>query len=420
MVKLLEYQGKEILRKVGIPTPRGTVVKSVDEVEKALDIISKGAVIKAQLPFTGRFKVGAIKFTNNIGEAKDVVKELLSKQFRGFKPNKVLIEERISVKKELYIGIIINDSYKVRSPTIIFSLKGGVDLEEIAKTNPELILKINVDYLDGLDKNHVSKELEKMGLDSELREKVLNLMEKLYSNVFVAYDARSAEINPLGLTDNGDIIALDCRIVIDDHSLYRHPDIKIEIPKDLNRSPTELEERIWSWEDKDPRGTGYFIQLATDTEKGGYIGFHGIGGGGAMLGADALIKRGLKLADYADTSGDPPASKVYRVIKTILSIPGIEGYILMGAVMASQEQWHHAHAIVKAIREMLSDKPGFPVLILIAGNKEKETHEIIRKGLKDLPINLELYGREYIYKTDFIAERMKDMVMKYREVRKNE
>ena len=419
MAKLLEYQSKKILMEEGINIPNGVVVSNVEEVDKAFDIIKKGAVIKAQLPFTGRYKVGGIKFMNTIKEAKLFVNELMSKKFRGFKPSKVLIEEKLNVKNELYLGVIINDSYKVRAPNIIFSVKGGVEIEQVARENPESIIKFGVDYIEGLNEDAVRNELTKSGLDVKYIDPLVDLILSFYNNVFVKYDARSAEMNPLALTHGNEFVALDCRIVIDDHALFRHPNIKVEMPKDLSRMPTKLEERIWSWDDKDPRGTGYFIQLATDTEHGGYIGFHGIGGGGAMLGADALLRRGLKLANYADTSGDPPASKVYRVAKTILSIPGIEGYILMGAVMASQEQWHHAHAIVKVIREMLSDKTGFPVMIVIAGNKEKETHEIIRKGLYDLPIQFELYGREYIYRTEYIAERMKNMIIKYRKVRKN-
>jgi succinyl-CoA synthetase beta subunit len=230
-----------------------------------------------------------------------------------------------------------------------------------------------------------------------------------YLNYLKDYDATVAEINPLVLTRSGELVAADCRVTIDDNSLYRHPDVKA--PRDIGREFTEIEKRIWSFEEKDPRGTGYFIQLVQDTR--GCVGFHGIGGGGAMLAADALLKRNVKIANYADTSGDPPASKVYRVVKTILSQPGIVGYVLIGSTLASQEQWHHAHAIVKALNEMLKDKPGFPVVILLAGNKEAEAHEIIRRGLKNLPVRMEIYGRDYIYETDFIADRVKELVNSY-------
>jgi succinyl-CoA synthetase beta subunit len=103
---------------------------------------------------------------------------------------------------------------------------------------------------------------------------------------------------------------------------------------------------------------------------------------------------------------------VYKVIKCIFAQP-IDGYVLSGGCLANQEQWHHAHAIVKALKEEAKDRPGFPVVLSIAGNKEKETHEIISEGLKDMPLRLELYGRDYIYDTDFIAERVKELVTAY-------
>jgi succinyl-CoA synthetase beta subunit len=153
--------------------------------------------------------------------------------------------------------------------------------------------------------------------------------------------------------------------------------------------------------------------MAPKIEGPGWLGFQGIGGGGAMLGATAFVARGFKIANYADTSGDPPASKIYIVLKHILS-QEIEGYVLMGACLANQEQWHHAHALVKAFREEAKKRPGFPVIILLAGNKEKEAHEIIKAGFEGLPLRWELYGREYIYNTDFIADRVEALVKAYK------
>jgi hypothetical protein len=188
----------------------------------------------------------------------------------------------------------------------------------------------------------------------------------------------------------------------------------------MTRPPTKLEKIAWKIEEGDYRGVCYFIQLnpnIDEIKKGGYIAFHGIGGGASMLAADALMQRGLKLATYADTSGDPAASKVYRAIKVLLSIPGIEGYCLAGAVLANQEQWYHAFAIVKALREEAKERPGFPALILIAGNKERETHRIIREGLKDVPLRWELYGRDHVYDMDFLANRMATLIEHYRKER---
>jgi len=150
----------------------------------------------------------------------------------------------------------------------------------------------------------------------------------------------------------------------------------------------------------------------------GTIGFHGMGGGGAMLGVDGLNKQGLRVPDFADTSGNPPASKVYRAAKIVFSQPGIDGYMLGGFMAANQEQWHHAHGVVKALREELPKRPGFPVLLLLAGNKEKESLEILREGTKDLNARIRIYGGERVYDTVGLAAEMKEMVLEYKKERR--
>ena len=137
-----------------------------------------------------------------------------------------------------------------------------------------------------------------------------------------------------------------------------------------------------------------------------------------MIGMDALSRVGLKPANFADTSGNPVASKIYRVAKVILSQPNIEGYLLAGFMIANQEQWHHAHALVKVLREELPNRPGFPCVLLIAGNKEKESLEILREGLKDIKGRIEIYGSEYVDDSDFIGKRMLTLVEEYRKEKK--
>jgi succinyl-CoA synthetase beta subunit len=234
---------------------------------------------------------------------------------------------------------------------------------------------------------------------------------------FVAYDARGIEINPLAVTRDGRVVAADCHLSLDDNSVFRHPEFNIVVPRDMDRPPTTLEEKAWLYiEEGDYRGTGYFSQMTPVIEGGGWLGFHGIGGGGAMLAATAFVARGFKIANYADTSGDPPAGKIYAVIKYILSLP-VDGYVLMGSCLANQEQWHHAHALVKAFREEAFGRPGFPVVMLLAGNKETEAHEIIREGFSDLPLRWELYGRNHVYDTGFMADRVEALVREYRSDR---
>ena len=191
------------------------------------------------------------------------------------------------------------------------------------------------------------------------------------------------------------------------------------IGREFLKEPTDFDLMGWSFEETDFRGTSYVAEMASPEEvkKGGHVGFHGIGGGAAMLGMDAMNRVGLKVADFADTSGNPTASKVYRVVKLVLSQPGIEGYILAGFMMANQEQWHHAHGLVKALREEIPKRPGFPVVILLCGNKEKESQEILKEGLAGVGSRIEVYDREHVYDASFIGGRMKALVEEYRKER---
>lgn len=414
MPKLHEYQGKKLLRESGIPVPEGEVAATPEEVRKIIGRLGKPVAIKAQVGVTGRFQAGGIRFADSAGEGEKAAKEILAKDIKGLKVEKVLVEEKLSVKGEFYASVVVNDSWRVKGPVLMFSTKGGTGIEEIAARFPEKVVSMNVDILQGVTTEDTSDLIAKLGVSPPLLKPLSKLVYGLYE-VFRKYSARSVEVNPIVLTEEGKVYAADCHIVIDEASVFKHPELEIDYPRDIGRAPTKLERLAWEVERKDYRGVGYFAQMARDFGPGeGVVGFHGIGGGGAMLGADALIRRGLKLADYADTSGNPTAAKVYRIVKIIFSQPNIDGYILMGACIANQEQWHHAHALVRALREELPSRPNFPVIILIAGNKEAESLEILGEGLKGLPAKVEIYGREYVYNVDYIAERMKKLTREYR------
>jgi len=160
--------------------------------------------------------------------------------------------------------------------------------------------------------------------------------------------------------------------------------------------------------------------MGYDEVSEGYVGYHPIGGGSAMMGLDALNAVNLRPANYADTSGNPVAAKIYRVAKATLMQPNIEGYLLGGFMMANQEQWHHAHAMVKVLREVLPQKPGLPCVLLLCGNREVESLEIMRTGLAVLMApdapgrRIEIYGREYVTDTKFIGERLLALCKEYR------
>lgn len=415
MAKFFEYQGKALFKQAGIPIPDGEPVKTPAEARKAAERIGKPVVVKAQVWAGGRGKSGAVKFADTPEEAEKVAGQILGMEVKGLLVKEVLVEEKLEIAKEFYAGVIINSAKDVRGPVIMLSAEGGMEIETVPE---DKIAMLKADVVRGLYIFDTLNMGRSLGLTGKTLIQVADVVLKLY-NAFRKNDCRTLEINPLVLTKSGKIIAADCRMGVDDQALFRHPEMGVKAGREFTKEPTEFDLMAWKFEEEDFRGTSYVAQMADieEIEKGGYIGYHGIGGGAAILGVDALNKVGLKVADYADTSGNPTASKVYRVIKLIFAQPNIEGYFLSGFMMANQEQWHHAHGIVKALREELPHRPGFPVVLLLCGNKEKESQEILKEGLKDMPARVEIYDREHVYDAKFIGGRVRALVDEYRKER---
>jgi len=216
-------------------------------------------------------------------------------------------------------------------------------------------------------------------------------------------EARSLEINPLVETADGKFVALDCRVSIDDYAVYRHPEFGIDIAREYPGAPTELDRLAWAVERNDYRGTFYFAEL--NEGDGTAVGFHGCGGGGAMAALDVLERMGLRAANFADTSGNPPASKIYRAAKIILSQPGLQGYFLCGSGVASQEQIHLARGLVKAFRE---DKTSIPVVLRLGGNGEEEARRTMQLHAADANGPIETYQK--IHSTEFCGQRLAELI----------
>jgi len=415
MARLYEYQGKDIFKKSGITIPEGEAVTTPEDAKNEAEQIGKPVVVKAQVWAGGRGKSGAVRFADTPDEAAKVAREILGMEVKGLEVKQVLVEEKLDIAKEFYAGVIINSAREVRSPVIMFSAEGGVDIESVPE---DKIAMLTVDVLRDIQPYDTLNMALSIGVSGKSLRQLGDVIYKLY-NVFKNYDCRTVEINPLVLTKDGKVYAADCRMAIDDAAVFRHPELGIRIGREFLKEPTEFDLMAWTFEEEDFRGTSYVAQMASESElkQGGYIGYHGIGGGAAILGVDALNKVGLKVADYADTSGNPTASKVYRVAKIILSMPNIDGYFLAGFMMANQEQWHHAHGLVKVLREEIPKRPGFPVVILLCGNKEKESQDILQEGLKGLPGRIEIYDREHVYDAKFIGGRVRALVDEYRKER---
>jgi succinyl-CoA synthetase beta subunit len=416
MARLQEHEGKALFKIAKMPIPQGGVAKTPEEARKIAEQIGKPVVIKVQIWAGGRGKAGGVKFADTPQEAEKVASDLLGATIKGLLVETVLVEEKLAIELEYYAGIIINSQAEARCPVVMFSTEGGMDIESVPDDKMALM---NVDVLRGFKIYDALNLANKLRVPSKYITQVAKIMVGLY-DTFKNYGARLIEINPLVITKDGKVLAADCRISIDDSAVIRYPELGIEVAREAATPPTELDKIAWWIEEKDLRGTAYFAEMNNEIagEVFGTIGYHGMGGGGAMLGVDGLNRQGLRVADFADTSGNPPASKVYRAAKIIFSQKGIDGYMLGGFMAANQEQWHHAHGVVKALREELPKYPGFPVLLLLAGNKEKESLEILREGTKDLNARIRIYGGERVYDTVGLAAELKEMVLEYKKERK--
>jgi len=413
MAKFYEYQGKEWFKKYGIPAPEGIVARSPEEAKAAAAKIGKPVVIKAQVWAGGRGKGGFVQFADTPAEAAEKAATILGKVHKGLEVKILYVEEKLSIVKEFYAGVIVNSSQDVRGPVIMFSPEGGVEVESVSEDKMALL---KVDVIKGLEPYDTLNMVLSMGVKGKVLTQIAPIIFKLYK-MFEGLDCRSLEINPLVLTADGRVLAADCRMATDDAALFRQAQLGVKVGREFRKEASEFDLMGWSFEESDLRGTSYVAEMKSPEElkAGRYIGYHGIGGGAAMLGMDAMNKVGLEVADYADTSGNPTASKVYRVLKLIMAQPNIEGYFLSGFMMANQEQWHHAHAIVKALREELPKKPeGFPIVLLLCGNKEEQAQRILKEGLAGFK-RVEIYDRKYVYDASFVGGRMKALVEEYRK-----
>lgn len=407
MARLHEYQGKKLLRDAGFSVPRGAVVRGTGEVAGALAESGVPAVIKAQAWTTSRAAQGAIAFADSADEAMAAISQMLALTFGGFPVTEVLVEEKIDITREFYAGVVIDDANK--TPVLIFSSVGGSGIEDLAKRFPKNVAQTPVDIRYGLRDFEARDTVRKTGVSGALQGELAKGLLQLYG-VARKWEARSAEINPLVLRGDGSIVACDCRITVDDNAVFRHPELGIEIAREFGHPPSELDRIAWLVERDDYRGTFYFIEMARGYQRGeGYIGFHGAGGGGSMMSMDALVKRGYKIANFTDTSGNPPASKVYRAAKIILSQPNIDGYFGSGSGVASQEQFHSARGLVKAFWE---ENLSVPAVIRLGGNSEDQAVRILTEYTKNLGVPVEGYKKDDT--ADFCAGRMHTLLKEHK------
>src|SRR4051812_6602919 len=364
-MKIHEYQGKEILRKFGIPTPKGFAAFSVEEaVDAAKKLGGKVWVVKAQIHAGGRGKGGGVKVAKSLDQVKEFSKQILGMQLKthqtgpeGQKVRRLLIEEGAEIEKELYLGMVVDRG--TQKVVLMASTEGGMDIEEVAAKTPQKIFKVFIDPAEGLTGNDAAEIATSLGLPQTARA----IFQSVYK-CFLDTDASLVEINPLILTGKGEVIALDAKLNFDDNALFRHPDIVAL--RDLDEEdPLEIEASKYDLN---------YISLD------GNIGCMVNGAGLAMATMDTVKLFGGSPANFLDVGGSATPEKVTAAFKIMLSNPKVKGILvnIFGGIMKCDTI---ATGVVAAARET---KISVPLVVRMKGTNE----ELGKKILKDsgLPI----------------------------------
>src|SRR5947208_964656 len=385
MARLHEYQGKAILAANGFKIPRGRAAATADEAVSVANELASEVVIKIQAWTTGRAGIGGVAFAIKPGDVRAHAARMLAMKVGQFPVETVLVEEKIDIDREFFLSFAIDDA--ARAPMIIFAAGGGSGIEERAASTRRIACDVKRGPLDLA----VTEAVASCGLSKAHAAQLAESIRKLFAAAR-SVEARSLEINPLLLTKDGQFVAADCRMTIDDYSVARHPELGIEIAREFDHPPTPLERVAYAVEQSDHRGTFYFAQLATVAAKdsNGLVGFHGAGGGGSMMSMDAIVNAGFTIANFTDTSGNPSASKVYRASRIILAQPGLVGYFGSGSGVASQEQYWSAYGLAKAFWELDLD---IPAVIRLGGNTEDRAVDILQRMSKLLRAPVEGYRK---------------------------
>ena len=354
-MKLQEYRSKEILARQGVPVSDGETAASPDAARAAAERIGGPVVVKAQVLVGGRGKAGGVKLAANPDEAAARAEEIIGLQIKGVTVRTVLVAPAAQIAKEYYLGLILDRAGQ--AVTIIASAEGGVEIEETAKTNPEAILRLPLHPLIGLQEHQVRRVGFFLGLPSELRKDFATTLRGLHA-AFIESDADLAEINPLVVTDEGQLLALDAKMVLDDSALFRHPDL--EALRDLREEePSEIAAR--------EAGIN-FIKLD------GSIGCMVNGAGLAMTTMDLVKLAGGEPANFLDIGGGAKADRVAAAFRIILDDPNVRAILIniFGGITRGDEV---AHGIVEA-RASLGRQ--VPMVVRIVGTNATEAAEILR------------------------------------------
>jgi succinyl-CoA synthetase beta subunit len=353
-MKLHEYQSKQIFSRYNIPIPKGRVATTAEEARLIAIELGGRVVVKSQVLVGGRGKAGGIRLAKDPHDAEDIATQILAMEIKGLPVRKVLVDEAASISKEIYLGIT-NDR-AARKPVMMASSAGGVEIEEVARTTPEKIIKAHIDPLLGL-KDYQARDIA-IGID--LPKQHWKLFNQIANGLWQAYkdcDATLAEINPLVITEDGRLIALDGKMLVDDNALFRHPDLA-EL-RDLDvEAPAEVEARKYGLT---------FIKLD------GNIGCMVNGAGLAMTTMDIIKLYGGEPANFLDIGGGAGSDKVAAAMRIILTDPNVCAILLniFGGITRCDEV---ARGILVALADI---KTKIPIVVRLVGTNADEGRKLL-------------------------------------------
>ena len=355
-MKLFEYEAKEIAQRYGVPIPSGFVASTPAEAKEAYVKLNRPSMIKAQVLVAGRGKAGAIKPASSPEEAERTAASILAMTVKGETVAKVLVEEKLASRHERYVSIVVDRSS--RCYTLLCSTEGGVDIEQVASQEPEKIIRHKIDPLLGLqdfEGRTVAKRLEYSG---QQMMQLATIIKKLYQ-IMLDHDAELIESNPLIETEDGKLIAADLRILIDDNSLYRHPDLLARIKKfEPDMTPLEIKAR--------EKGLAY-------VELDGDVGIIGNGAGLVMATLDMIIDYNGKPANFCDVGGGASEDRIAAALEVVLGNSKVKVLLIniMGGITRCDD-------VARAILD-IQTKMGIriPMVIRLVGTNEKEGQKIL-------------------------------------------
>ncbi|HEX4623068.1 MAG TPA: ADP-forming succinate--CoA ligase subunit beta [Solirubrobacteraceae bacterium] len=354
---LLEYQGKQLLRRHGVPVPDGVHATSLEEATQGAADIGYPCVIKAQVLIGGRGKAGGIKVAKDADEAEQHARAILGMDVGGLTVHELWIEEASDIAAEYYASIVFDRS--ARAPLVMLSTKGGMDIEEVADSDPDAIARLHVDPLLGFQDFHGRRLAFAAGVDADVVRPVGALLAKLY-DAFIAEEAMLLEVNPLIVTSDREVRALDAKVTLDDNSLFRHAD------NAALRDPSA----------EDPQEQMAKERGLTYVKLDGDIGILGNGAGLVMSTLDVVAQAGGSPANFLDAGGGSKADAIVSAVEVILSDPKVAAVLfnIFGGITRCDEV---ARGLIEAFATV---KPDVPFVVRLDGTNDKEGRRLLAEA----------------------------------------